>query len=414
MSEPRTDPTANSAADHAAAAGDTPDAWLGHALRHAPDASADAPPALSESILRSARVAVARPTVAAAMPGPTPWQRRQFFGFMSAWAWLARPPVAAGFASMMVATLVGVLWWGRPLDEALPQPPAPADATAPLAAERPAPAEPAPPMAATPAPAPAPTPGMTDLGPRPAAQARRADKAPAPALRDARPARAETSPQAGAAEAEPTPAPRSPAADPPATASATAPAATAATPESPQAAAAPVSPAARRRESSSQADAKLARAFADAAASHAAPLHDNAATGSLSSPTDTRPTARTAESGRAPLTALLAAVARQPERWRWQREGGGEPQAMTPDLQRWLGELDRATASRWRPTPEGTPRDGPVALRLLRDGVPQASVGFGSHVWIEASGDAAPNASTATLPAGSIEALRNALDEATR
>jgi hypothetical protein len=40
------------------------------------------------------------------------------------WSWLARPQVAAGFASVMAATLVGMLWWDRPMDETQPLPPA--------------------------------------------------------------------------------------------------------------------------------------------------------------------------------------------------------------------------------------------------------------------------------------------------
>ena len=46
------------------------------------------------------------------------------------WMWLARPPVAAAFASVMAATLVGVMWWDRPLDETLPS------ATPPVASVR--------------------------------------------------------------------------------------------------------------------------------------------------------------------------------------------------------------------------------------------------------------------------------------
>jgi hypothetical protein len=51
---------------------------------------------------------------------------------------MARPaPVAAGFASVMAATLVGMLWWDRPLDETrLPSP----SATAPKVAEERSPA----------------------------------------------------------------------------------------------------------------------------------------------------------------------------------------------------------------------------------------------------------------------------------
>ena len=97
------------------------DAWLSQALRHAPDANADAPPALSEAILREARIAVAQPDASArtTMRGSRCAAVRWF---MSAWGWLARPTVAAGFASVMVATLVGLMWWDKPLDHGLPRP----------------------------------------------------------------------------------------------------------------------------------------------------------------------------------------------------------------------------------------------------------------------------------------------------
>ena len=165
------------------------DAYLREALRHAPDADLAAPGALSDVILRQARmVAAALPASAAALqtPGaaasvtpveapqrvglaeppaapawvassasrasPPPWgassaspgsrashapppsarptrssraPASRFFG--DAWRWLARPPVAAGFASVMAATLVGLMWWDQPMDTAL-RPPAPAQA----------------------------------------------------------------------------------------------------------------------------------------------------------------------------------------------------------------------------------------------------------------------------------------------
>ena len=74
------------------------DAWLAQALRHAPDADADAPPALSDVILREARAAAVQSAASAAPPrsggiGLPRW-------LASAWDWLARPPVAAGFASV--------------------------------------------------------------------------------------------------------------------------------------------------------------------------------------------------------------------------------------------------------------------------------------------------------------------------
>ena len=115
------------------------DAWLREALRHAPDSDALPPSGVSEAILLKARAA------ARATPPPT---RRAGSGDAHAnpltalWNWLARPPVAAGFASVMAVTLVGLMWWDRPMDEGMPRPPA-------LASER-APASTSPALAAAP------------------------------------------------------------------------------------------------------------------------------------------------------------------------------------------------------------------------------------------------------------------------
>jgi len=104
------------------------DAWLREALRHAPDSDALPPNGVSEAILLKARAA------ARAAAPPT---RRAGSGDARAnpltalWNWLARPPVAAGFASVMAATLVGLMWWDRPMDEAMPRPPALASERAP-------------------------------------------------------------------------------------------------------------------------------------------------------------------------------------------------------------------------------------------------------------------------------------------
>ena len=88
------------------------DAWLREALRHAPDADAAPPRDLSETILAQAR---AEARVGGA-PGRAARRRNPV---LALWDWLARPPVAAGFASVMAATLVGLMWWGRPMDETL-------------------------------------------------------------------------------------------------------------------------------------------------------------------------------------------------------------------------------------------------------------------------------------------------------
>jgi len=150
------------------------DAWLREALRHAPDAQAAPSTRVDEAVLRLGRASVAmRAAPAAPAPATSPWLDT----LAAAWAWLARPPVAAAFAGLMVATVVGLMWWDRPLDDALPPQeapvagsaavPAPAAPTAPdlprqtaaetarpdAAARRAATAAPAPMPAAPPAPA---------------------------------------------------------------------------------------------------------------------------------------------------------------------------------------------------------------------------------------------------------------------
>jgi len=126
------------------------DAYLRSALRHAPDAALAPPDALDHAILRRARSATADVDAGSPVSIPSPRENprkhrpsasdsrlgRIVTGLAGAWSWLARPAVASGFAGVMVATLVGVMWWGRPLDEAMPgryEPPAP---SAPAASDR--------------------------------------------------------------------------------------------------------------------------------------------------------------------------------------------------------------------------------------------------------------------------------------
>ena len=117
------------------------DAWLREALRHAPDATAAPPISLREAILAEARAA----TRAVPRNAPTISLTDRFAAF---WSWLARPPIAAGFASVMAATLVGLMWWDRPMDEAMPQASAPVVVAAAPKAE----ADPQSPVSAAPAP----------------------------------------------------------------------------------------------------------------------------------------------------------------------------------------------------------------------------------------------------------------------
>ena len=129
------------------------------------------PAALRESILAQARAATASRS---AMPAAAARQSRPA-ALASFWAWLARPPVASGFAGLMAAVLVGLMWWDQPMDLARPAPASPA-------AERAAPAPETSPTAATPTAAtPATAPTVATPAPTPPAPAL-AETTPAPAM----------------------------------------------------------------------------------------------------------------------------------------------------------------------------------------------------------------------------------------
>jgi len=132
------------------------DAWLREALRHAPDSDALPPSGVSDAILLKARAA-------ARAAGPSVQRRvaadARAHPLAAFWSWLARPPVAAGFASVMAATLVGLMWWDRPMDEGMVRPPAMASDRAPAAASPTSPgavSEVSSPLASTPSAAAAP------------------------------------------------------------------------------------------------------------------------------------------------------------------------------------------------------------------------------------------------------------------
>ena len=106
----------------------------------------------------------------------------------------------------------------------------------------------------------------------------------------------------------------------------------------------------------------------------------------------------------AALTALLASVAAEPERWSWQRSETRRP--MTPALQRWLAQFERATATRWRAAADPAPSAGADLLLLYRDGTPAATLRLGDDaVWL------APG-SQASLPRAALATLKQALDDA--
>lgn len=302
------------------------DARLLEALRHAPDADTAPPPALSRAILQAAHEAVpaAPPSLA---------QRLR-----EAWSWLARPPVAAGFASVMLASVVGLMWWDRPIEEGLRAP-------EPQIAQAPAASAAAAIVTVTAAPAPALTePAAAAQTPEPDAKRDAARGRPkTTATERARPveekARRAPPPRAAERSAEvmaAAPATPGPVA-PPAARMAPAPARSEAVADDARAAAAaPAAPAAEAEAALGKVQALPSRA-AGAAALVAAP---------------------------SPLASLRGALGAEPQAFEWQR-GDAPAQPVNDALQTWLALADAAPATPWQragASPE------PPTLRVLRDG----------------------------------------------
>jgi hypothetical protein len=310
------------------------DAHLRAALRHAPDADLQPPPALSALILKEAQAKARN----ASAPSRAPRQT-----LLRVWDWLARPSVATGFAGVMVATLVGLMWWDQPMDEALPRAPVPAAAPA-----------------AQQAPTASPTPAVT----APQADAELAQ--PQATLR-----RAVEADKAAARERKK---------------EAPAPVATK-----------PTSPAERRADTAPQAREEVATAPAAAAMPPPAPgvaSTDNTQAGVADQPAKSRPVDETrrlravapaaeatSSQGGAPakldalrqspaaaaptLAQLRRAIAAEPARWAWQRDGGA-PQALNDAVRNWLARLDADAGERWQPVEASALRPG-REIRLLQD-----------------------------------------------
>ena len=333
MSEPR------SPADPAAG-DDEHDAWLREALRHAPDAALSAPPLLRDSILSQARAAVEP-----APPAAEPARRRASSPstFAAFWSWLAQPPVAAGFASVMAATLVGVMWWDRPLDEALPPPSAPPAAVVADAGS------------VTPeASMSAPLPAATEATPA----RERAAAATAPAARTApRPTSDSALPGAGRRGDAATPFPGERKDEGVADAASRADKAAgtqadAASVEKP----APERAADEKRSTSAPKAMAMAPPAAPTIAPMPAPMQ---APMPAPMPAQARPAlGAMGRDGPGPLAPLRAALAADNERKRTIADG----QASPPDdaLERWLAELDAATAGRWGAVDTGAERSGTI------------------------------------------------------
>ena len=90
------------------------------------------------------------------------------------------------------------------------------------------------------------------------------------------------------------------------------------------------------------------------------------------------------------LATLVADVAREPQRWRWQR-AAGEVQPMTDALQRWLAQLAQASAGAWRratPPPPQTASPSTPPATAADAGAGGAGTGTGTAASASArSGD---------------------------
>lgn len=363
------------------------DSRLRAALRHAPDAEVRPPQSLSDAILQQARASAA----AAPVPGKAATSRLSAWALLAgAWVALSRPSLASGLASVMLASLVGVMWWNR-LPDDTGELPRLEKGTPPTTAAAPA---------ADPTTAPAPVQAL----PQATGQARR-DEASG-AVHDERAPRvtresaetrirqieetAERKPKAAAqavAESEPGPARAEapPAAEPlqaplPAPVPAMAPAAppvAAAAPDTARlqerASAPPLKPSGpladdeRRRGGGGVA---TTRTSAPAAEIEASTKLGKAASADMANHLNrpTRPLLSTLPPA-PPLSTLRQSLSQEAGPWSWRRDGG-PAQPVTPALLRWLAALDaHAAGPRWTAAPAGEAAAGDVArLEFQRDG----------------------------------------------
>lgn len=315
------------------------DAWLREALRHAPDAEAAPSHKVDENILRMGRAAVAPRAERAvhATPAPMPSSASWTDGLAALWAWLARPPIAAGFAGVMVATLVGVMWWGRNPEEMKPP------QEVPVAAAPSTPSEPAAEKAAPPAP----TAALPDAARKAADASARVTAAPA------------AEPPARKMAAAPTPAPATPAAPPPkAEAPSVAAAPQAAAPAAPPAQNATADMAARARESDERRDLAAAKSAATAGA--VAPQTTAAASTALETPG---------------FSNLRFEIRRKPAAWTWTRDDGAA-RAMDDATEAWIAQADRSARTVWQAGAVGADQST-TTVRFTRDGVVRAVLRLG-------------------------------------
>ncbi len=320
------------------------DPHLREALRHAPDAQLQAPPALGEFILKEARAKARDPGAAVSMPAPSTAKR--------IWDWLARPAVATGFAGVMAATLVGLMWWDQPMDEALPR--HPAQPAAP-AAEKAAPVPPAAPVV-KPESRPSHDTVTTAGKPQPARKkAAEASRIAQPGT--AAPAQSDTAPVPVTIAPSPAPTP----------------------------AAAPATRFADTTTSGALAKARIAEEQKRERSSMAPAEAQSRRAAAKAQLNESRLQAEGEAYTR--VASVRAAMAAEPARWAWQRDNG-DAQPLNDTLYAWLAKLDAATITRWQPVDATALRAG-REIKLLLDGHVQHDlrVTDGGVFWQRPGGD---------------------------
>jgi hypothetical protein len=338
------------------------DAWLREALRHAPDSAAAPPPALREAILAQARAATGAHRSGSA-PGRQSAGAAPANPFVAFWEWLARPPIASGFAGVMAATLVGLMWWDRPTDQALPRLPIASVGSA--RAPQPSatlPSAPSPSLSSAPSAGAMPTPAPGAAAERAARaqdrtagqMARGASASAFPSLAKKERAAADASP---AAKAAPSPI---------------------VTPASP-----PAGTVSGRSDSMAADRLRQPSAAGDAGPAVEAERRASAQAPRAMEHNDAAALARrdaVAQLGPAPLASVRGSIAAEAPRW--SRRTTGAQDAIDDAAQRWLADVDAAVAGRWRPLAEAdaslaaAPAEaGSGAVLVLdRDGQPAALV----------------------------------------
>jgi hypothetical protein len=398
--------------------GDEPvDAHLRAALRHAPDADAAPSAALSAAILSQARAAALhRPasSQATALSPASPlltWLRQ-------GWMALSQPALATGLASVMVASVVGVMWWDRTPEEMnAPQqvshdtalPSVVADETKSAAKPTPSgalqnPVRPDPSTGLRTGPVEGLYPSTPELRHSPLVQS-------LPKVQSEQSEVVQRSPGPAAAN---TTAPNQPTSNAERERRAVANAApndkeVALNAPTHRAEAPPATAPAALPESTDPRGRADAPAPAPAVAAAPAPA--------LKASLLERESARTSGialgfAASTPVTSLREAMRDEPERWAWQKNAGAVA-PVVPALPGWLAQLESATAGRWAPQLDlrasSAAQKTLLTLRWIRDGQTEHTLVLQADGLLWQKAGAAEPAWFAPLNEGMINRLMNAL-----